>query len=73
VSRFLTGWTRPAKIKAELPETAIVILSSNANKHFVEEAKKIGARAYVAKTKAAEGLVIAIGRAINAGEFVLVD
>jgi DNA-binding NarL/FixJ family response regulator len=49
------------------------MLSSNADKHFVEEAKKVGARAYVAKTKAAEGLVIAIERAINDGEFVLVD
>jgi two-component system, NarL family, nitrate/nitrite response regulator NarL len=54
-------------------ETAIIILSSNADKHFVEEAKKIGARAYVAKTKAAEALVTAIERAIIGGEFVLID
>ena len=70
---ILNGIDAGRKIEAELPETAIVILSSNADEHFIEEAKKIGARAYVAKTKAAEGLVIAIERAINDGEFVLVD
>jgi two-component system, NarL family, response regulator NreC len=70
---ILNGIDAGRKIKAELPETAIVILSSNADEHFIEEAKRIGARAYVAKTKAAEGLVIAIERAINDGEFVLVD
>jgi DNA-binding NarL/FixJ family response regulator len=68
---ILNGMDAARKIRTELPETAIVILSSNADKHFVEEAKKVGARAYVAKTKAAEGLVIAIERAINDGEFVL--
>jgi hypothetical protein len=41
--------------------------------HFVEDAKKIGARACVAKTKAAEALVTAIETAINDGEFVLID
>lgn len=57
---ILNGMHAARKIKTELPDTAIVILSSNADKHFAEEAKKIGARAYVAKTKAAEALVIAI-------------
>jgi DNA-binding NarL/FixJ family response regulator len=70
---ILNGLAAGRKIKAELPETAIVILSSNADKHFVEEAKKIGARAYVAKSKAAEALVTAIERAIVDGEFVLID
>ena len=70
---ILNGLAAGHKIKAEFPETAIVILSSNADKHFVEEAKKIGARAYVAKTKAAEALVIAIERAIINREFVLID
>src|SRR5271154_7297938 len=61
---ILNGLDAGRKIKAELPETAIVILSSNADKHFIEEAKKIGARAYVAKSRAAEALVTAIERAI---------
>ena len=70
---ILNGMDAARKIKTELPETAIVILSSNADKHFVEEAKSIGARAYVAKTKAAEGLVTAIEAAIIGGDFVLID
>jgi len=70
---ILNGLDAGRKIKAELPETAIVILSSNADKHFIEEAKKIGARAYVAKSRAAEALVTAIERAIIDGEFVLID
>jgi two-component system response regulator NreC len=70
---ILSGMDAGRKIKAELLETAIVILSSNADKHFVAEAKKIGARAYVAKSKAAEALVAAIERAVIDGEFVLID
>jgi DNA-binding NarL/FixJ family response regulator len=70
---ILNGFDAGRKIKSELPETAIVILSSNADKHFVEEAKKIGARAYVAKSKAAVALVRAIERAIKVGEFALID
>jgi hypothetical protein len=46
---------------------------ANADAHFVEEAKKICARACVAKTKAAEAWVTAIETAINDGEFVLID
>jgi len=70
---ILNGMDAARNIKTELPQTAIVILSSNAAKHFVEEAKKIGARAYVAKTKAAEALVTAIETAIIDGEFLLID
>jgi CheY-like chemotaxis protein len=70
---ILNGMDAARKIKTQLPAIAIVILSSNTDAHFVEEAKKIGARAYVAKTKAAEALVTAIETAINDGEFVLID
>jgi DNA-binding NarL/FixJ family response regulator len=42
---ILNGMDAARKIKAELPEIAVVILSSNAGAHFVEEAKKVGARA----------------------------
>jgi two-component system nitrate/nitrite response regulator NarL len=70
---ILNGMDAARTMKAELPEMAIVILSSNADKHYVEEAKKIGAHAYVAKTKAAEALVVAIETAILGGEFVLMD
>lgn len=69
----LNGMDAGRRIKAELPETAIVILSTNADKRFVEEARKIGARAYVAKTRAAEALVTAIETAILGRDFVLID
>ena len=61
------------KIKANLPEMAIEILSSNADKHFVEEAKKVGARGYVAKDKAGRSLVGAVEAAVTTDEFVLVN
>ena len=51
----LDGLGAAREIKAKLPETAIVILSSSVDQRFIEEAKKIGARAYVAKTKARRG------------------
>jgi DNA-binding NarL/FixJ family response regulator len=52
----LNGFEAAREIKANLPTSAIVILSSNADKVFVDEAKKIGVRAYVTKTKAGERL-----------------
>lgn len=67
----LSGFDAARVIKTKLPESAIVILSSNADKHFVEEAKKAGARAYVAKTQIGEALIRAIGEAVESGDFVL--
>ena len=69
----LNGIDAAREIKASLPELAIVILSTHADKHFIEQAKKSGARAYVAKTKAAEALVRAIEAAVLDGDFVLVE
>jgi len=69
----LDGIAAAREIKVKLPESAIVILSSHADKHFVDQAKKSGARAYVAKSKAGEALVKAIEAAVTEGEFVLVD
>lgn len=69
----LGGFEAAREIRAKLPESSIVILSSHADKHFIEEAKKIGARAYVAKTKIGEALIKAIGDAVDSGDFVLVD
>jgi two-component system response regulator NreC len=69
----LGGFEAAREIKAKLPESAIVILSSHADKHFIEEAKKVGARAYVAKTRIGEALVKAIADAVESGDFVLVD
>ncbi len=47
----MNGFDAARRIKAALPEIAIIILSGNADARFAEEAKKIGARAYVAKTR----------------------
>jgi DNA-binding NarL/FixJ family response regulator len=69
----LNGIEAAREITAKLPESAIVILSSHADKYFIEQAKKSGARAYVAKTKAGEALVKAVETAVIGGEFVLVD
>jgi DNA-binding NarL/FixJ family response regulator len=69
----LNGFEAAREIKASLPETAIVILSANADERFVEEARRIGARAYVAKTELGKALVKAIETAVIGGDFVLME
>jgi DNA-binding NarL/FixJ family response regulator len=69
----MDGFAAARVIKARSATTAVVILSSEADKHFVAEAKKSGASAYVIKTKAGDSLVKAIEAAVSSGEFVLVD
>jgi DNA-binding NarL/FixJ family response regulator len=69
----LNGFEAARVIKARLPQSAIVILSSNADKRFIEEAKKIGAKAYVAKSRVGAALIKAIEDAISSGDFVLVE
>ena len=69
----LNGFDAAREIKAILPETAIVILSSHADQRFVEAAKKIGVRAYIAKSKAGDALVKAIEAAVKGDDFVLVE
>jgi DNA-binding NarL/FixJ family response regulator len=66
----MNGFAAARLIKAKLPSTAIVILSSEADKHFVAEAKKVGASAYVCKTKADDSLVKAIEAAVIGSEFI---
>jgi DNA-binding NarL/FixJ family response regulator len=67
----LNGFEAAKEIKATLPETAIVILSANADQRFIEEAKRLGCRAYVAKAHAGEVLVKAIEAAVTGGDFIL--
>lgn len=69
----LNGFEAAREIKAKVPGSAIVILSSNADERHIEEAKRIGARAYVSKTRAGNDLVKAIEAAIKGGDFVLVE
>jgi two-component system nitrate/nitrite response regulator NarL len=69
----LDGIAAAREITAKLPKSAIVILSSHADKRFIEQAKKNGARAYVSKTKIGGALVRAIEAAVIDGDFVLVQ
>jgi DNA-binding NarL/FixJ family response regulator len=69
----LNGFEAAREIKEKLPQSAIVILSSHVDRCFVEQAKKLGARAYVAKTKLGEALVKAIETAVLGEDFVLIE
>ena len=69
----LNGFDAAREIKATLPGTAIVILSSHADQRFVAAARKIGVQSYVAKSKVGEALVKAIEAAVKGDEFVLVE
>jgi DNA-binding NarL/FixJ family response regulator len=69
---ILSGLEAAREIRVKLPESAIVILSSHADRVFIEEAKRVGAHAYVAKTKIGEALIKAIADAVASGDFVLV-
>ena len=69
----LDGFEAARQIRKKLPEVAIVILSSNADKQFIEEAKKIGVRAYVPKNEAAVALVKAIEAAIRNQDFFIME
>jgi two-component system, NarL family, response regulator NreC len=51
----LNGIDAAREIKASLPELAIVILSTHADKHFIEQAKKSGARANQCRRGARQG------------------
>ena len=68
----LNGFEAAREIKKILPESAIIIFSQNSGPDFVDEAKRIGARAYVAKKKA-EVLVSAVEVAIRQGDFFLAE
>jgi len=65
----LNGFEAARGIKNSLPKTPIIMLSANADKGFVDEAKRIGARAYVAKTRVGEALVKTIEAAVLDGDF----
>lgn len=69
----MNGFEAARELKVILPKTAIVILSSYIDAPFVEEAKKIGVNAYVAKTEAREQLVTAIDTAVSGSEAILLE
>ena len=70
---LVNGFEAAREIKKHAPETAIVILSSHADKRFIAEAKKIGVRAYVPKSKIGEGLIKALEAAIKGNDFVVLE
>ena len=51
----------------------IVILSSNVDKRFLEEAKRVGAHAYVVKSKAGAALVAAIEAVVEGEGFCVLN
>jgi DNA-binding NarL/FixJ family response regulator len=69
----MNGFEAAREIKTILPESAIVILSQNADRHFIAEAKALGVQAYVAKTKAGEALVKAVEGAVLGEDFFFVE
>jgi DNA-binding NarL/FixJ family response regulator len=69
----LNGFQAAREIKKLVPGSAIVILSTHADKHFIEEAKKIGVRVYISKTKMGEALIEAVQAAVQGESFVLMD
>ena len=69
----LNGFEAAREIRTTLPKTAIVILSSDADKRFIEEAKRIGARAFVAKEKVSDDLINAIEAAVTGGDFASME
>ena len=70
---LVNGFQAAREIKKQAPETAIVILSSHADKHFIEEAKKIGVRAYVPKSKVGQALVKALEAAVKGEDFIVLE
>ena len=68
------GLSAAAGINATSPRVAIVMLSAEVDKHFIDEAKKAGARGYVVKTRAEDALIRAIDAAlVYDADFVLVQ
>lgn len=70
---LVNGFQAAREIKKYTPETAIVILSSHADKHFIAEAKKIGVRAYVPKSKIGQALIEALEAAVKGDDFIVLE
>lgn len=65
----LDGFEAARRMRKCHPPILIVILSTNESQDYIDEMKKIGAGAYVAKPKAADSLKKAIETVFNKGEF----
>jgi DNA-binding NarL/FixJ family response regulator len=69
----LNGYEAAREIRAKMPEAAIVILSSHADRCFIAQAKQAGANAYVTKSQAADKLLSAVEAAIIDDDFALME
>jgi len=70
---MVNGFQAAREINKQIPETAIAILSSHADKYFVAEAKKVGVRAYVPKSKIGQALVEALEAAVKGYDFIFLE
>jgi DNA-binding NarL/FixJ family response regulator len=70
---LVNGFQAAREIKKQIPETAIVILSSHADRYFVAEAKKVGVGAYVPKSKIGQALVEALEAAVKGDDFIVLE
>lgn len=68
----MTGLQAAREIKAQLPDTAVLILSMHDDERYLFEALKAGASGYVLKREADEALVGAV-RAVARGESFLTN
>ena len=69
----LNGFQAAREIRAYSPRSAIVILSSHADQSFVDEAKKIGVKVYVAKSAVGKALIKAVEAAMGNENFVVLQ
>ena len=69
----MNGFQAASEIKKHVPESAIVILSTHADKHFIDEAKKLGVRVYISKTQVSDSLVQAVEAAVKGEDFVVME
>ena len=65
----MDGFQAARQIKARIPESAIVILSTHADQGFIEEAKKIGVQGYVTKTQVGGTLLQAVDAVLRKETF----
>lgn len=70
---MMSGFEAARRIRARVPDSAIVILSTHKDKQFIAEARRAGAKGYVEKSQAAEQLVHAIESAVKGKEFFVVE
>jgi DNA-binding NarL/FixJ family response regulator len=69
----MSGFEAARRIRLRFPDCAIVILSSNKDRQFIAEAKKVGASGYVSKSDADNQLIQAIETTVKGEEFFFVE